>query len=119
MKTGYFQFDAGLNYRDDVMGINELRDGKNLYWRGNLKRRAGYEQRSANLVSGSSDYPYVKGIYEQVRYETNGIDQHVVFAGLAGACDGNVAMVLPYYKNNPRVATLDEVSFLLKKSYSH
>jgi len=105
MKTGYFQFDAGVNYRDDVMGINELRDGKNLYWRGNLKRRAGYEQRSANLVSGSSDYPYVKGIYEQVRLETNGIDQHVVFAGLAGACDGNVAMVLPYYKTGLATAT--------------
>ncbi len=29
------------------------------------------------------------------------------------------SMVLPDYKNNPRVATLDEVTFLLKKSYSH
>lgn len=58
MKTGYYLFDAGVNYRDDILGINELRDDKNLYWRGNLKKRLGYEQRNQTCTTPSTgQYP--------------------------------------------------------------
>ena len=63
MKTGYFQFDAGINFRDDNMGINELRDGKNLYWRGNLKKRLGYEQRNKVCTSPSTGQYASSGMY--------------------------------------------------------
>ena len=63
VKTGYFQFDAGINFRDDNMGINELRDGKNLYWRGNLKKRLGYEQRNEYCTSISTAQYASSGMY--------------------------------------------------------
>ena len=60
-KTGYYLFNAGINYRDDVIGINELRDANNLHWRGNLERRKGYQERlddytAFNEVAATTNY---------------------------------------------------------------
>ena len=45
-KDGYYLFDGGINYRDQNRAWNELRDGENVYWEGNLVTRLGYESRN-------------------------------------------------------------------------
>ena len=50
MRTGYYDFSGGINYRDKNIAPNELRDANNMYWDGCLKRRNGYEVRNADLV---------------------------------------------------------------------
>ncbi len=84
MKTGYYLFNAGVNFRDDILGINELRDDKNLYWRGNLKKRLGYEQRNAYCISPSTGQYASSGmtIVEHIYMDDGTTPYHFLFMRL-------------------------------------
>jgi hypothetical protein len=47
----FYTFDAGINYRDQNLAMNELRSGTyNVYWTGKaLRKRSGYVKRNAAL----------------------------------------------------------------------
>lgn len=106
MKTGYFQFDAGINFRDDNMGINELRDGKNLYWRGNLKKRLGYEQRNQACTSPSTGQYASSGMYildyikVDIRFPTGINDYNFIFMQLTDTGAATHAMTV-FVSNDP------------------
>ena len=75
MRTGYYDFSGGINYRDKNININELRDAENMYWEGCLKRRNGYDIRNAsNLetearkVAGYAAASIV-GVYDHIRLQ--------------------------------------------------
>jgi hypothetical protein len=81
MKDGYYLFDGGINYRDDHRAWNELRDGDNVYWEGNLKTRLGYEARNdpcTHWGGAVTDYPSSgMTIIDHIRLEcASGSDQY-------------------------------------------
>ena len=87
-KIGYRDFSGGLNYRDDVIAVNELKSGNNLYWEGNLKRRNGYEIRNAELESpDTGDWPSSGiQIIDYVRLKcASGSDQFFIFGSMQGS----------------------------------
>lgn len=105
MKTGYYLFDAGLNYRDDILGINELEEGSNVYYRGNLKRRKGYEQRMAALATSSGSTQYLTSgfqIIDHLRLKTDsGSDQHFLFVSMADTAGATNAISVYYTSGIP------------------
>ena len=104
-KTGYYLFDAGINYRDDVIGINELRDANNLHWRGSLERRKGYEERHSTLSTQTGTTQYLASGYQiidHLRLKTDsGADQHFLFVSMADTAAATNAITVYYTSGLP------------------
>lgn len=107
-KIGYYLFNSGINYRDSELAINELSDGNNLYWEGNLKRRKGYQRRHAVLSTVGNYSP--KAIYDHIRLKTSTIDYHFLVVGMATGT--NVSKITAYYKNGLPTATSDTYTMI-------
>ncbi|KKK81867.1 hypothetical protein LCGC14_2809100, partial [marine sediment metagenome] len=71
------------------LGINELADDSNIYYRGNLKRRKGYEQHMelATSPTGEAGTTWPSSgmqIIDHIRLKTDsGSDQHFIFVSMA------------------------------------
>lgn len=114
MKTYYGLFDGGVNYRDDHMGINELRDVENLYWEGHLKRRLGYETRSANLTSPDTGNWPSSGlqIVDHIRLNpSSGSDQHFLLVSMADT-GGSTDVITAYYCSGIPDSTAESYSII-------
>lgn len=97
----YYFSDKGLQEKTSVFLINprELQIARNVHYyeTGSLSKRAGYNKRWTNAISGS---PIITGIYEYVRINT--VRQFLVTAdklyyGTSGAADPTAASGSPAF----------------------
>ena len=104
MRTAFYQFNGGINFRDDFLGVNELRDGLNLYWDGNLKKRLGYEIRNEQCTSpDTGNYPTsgLKIIDHISMRCASGSTQYFFFVSMADTAGATNAITVYYTSGNP------------------
>lgn len=81
--ASYYMFNAGINYRDNQLAMNELEDGKNVCWAEGLKRRNGYEKRNATLdASAAYAGGDVLSIIDYTRYKYGSDEKMFLFVSV-------------------------------------
>jgi hypothetical protein len=104
MRQSHYQFDAGINYKPGaLLAPNELLDAKNLYWDGRLRRRKGYDIRSAALditgVYGSGD---VVTLVDQFYYKWGSTEYYYLFLGVDSGGGSTIdKLMVGYYAGIP------------------
>jgi len=97
----FYDFSAGVNYRDNIIPVNGLRDVKNLYWNGDrLTRRLGYEVRNNTLdpttiISGSA----VVKIIDHLYYKWGSSEYYFIFAGVDSSGGSTIDRLMIFYYN--------------------
>jgi len=107
-RAGYFDLSGGINWRDDNIAVNEVRDAKNLLWEGDhLSLRNGYEQRNADLSAPTTDFTVIRALAQAYIKSATGIDEHFLFVGCS--TDGTTVYdrIVPYHKSSIPGATSD------------
>jgi len=119
MKIGYYAFDAGINYRDSQLGINELEDAKNVYWESGLKRRKGYDLRNAAL-SASSIYASsdVLSVLDYLYYEWGTASKTFVFAAIDSGGGSTADKMVVFQRNGLPASASASFSVLDSTAYA-
>ena len=95
----FYDFSAGVNYRDKMIPINGLRDVENLYWNGDrLTRRKGYSVRNAALdpttiIAGSA----VVEIIDHLYFEWDTMEYYFLFVGVDSTGGTTVDKLMIFY----------------------
>ena len=105
-KDSYYQFNAGVNYRDSVVDVNELKESNNLYWEGALKRRLGYETKHADLVSPATNPWPTSGItvLDHMHFKSGSSYRYLLFANLLDT-GGTTNVITMYFATTLPITT--------------
>ena len=106
-QTQFYDFSAGVDYRDRMVPVNALRDVKNLYWNGDrLTRRKGYAVRNVALdpttiIAGSA----VVKIIDHLYFKWESMSYYFLFVGVDSTGGSTIdKLMIFYYAGLPSTA---------------